>query len=142
VRFPSGCNLRRIAGVLGESKSANAARSVAAIACASMHSASRMITSQYARSCTNLLSNQIYISRANEWAIFAWILAATAMAARIQVLGNVTVRVPGELHFAVLPSRSRGRARQFLAVYWSSRTAVFPFGFDGVGTVPMAMAPE
>jgi hypothetical protein len=54
-----------------------------------------MITSQYARSCTNLSSNQIYISSANEWAIFAWILAATAMAATIQVRGDVTVRGNG-----------------------------------------------
>src|SRR5436309_218557 len=82
------------------------------------------------------------ISSANDWAIFAWILAARAMAARIQVLGDVTVPVPGELPFAVLPSRSRGRTRQILSVYWSSRTRVFPLGLDELGAVPMAMAPE
>jgi hypothetical protein len=31
---------------------------------------------------------------------------------------------------------------EFLSVYWSSRTGVFPLGFDEVGEVPMAMAPE
>src|SRR5437016_1967143 len=31
---------------------------------------------------------------------------------------------------------------EFLSVYWSSRTGVFPLGLDEVTAVPMAMAPE
>jgi hypothetical protein len=40
------------------------------------------------------------------------------------------------------PRNQEAAKGELLSVYWSSRTRVFPLGFDVVGTVPMAMAPE
>jgi hypothetical protein len=45
-------------------------------------------------------------------------------------------------HDAVIRLAGLAAQGEFLSVYWSSRTGVFPLGFDEVGEVPTAMAPE